>query len=193
MRTWPYTLQRSLSNIGNLVERLILVVASLLLTFMAFTLFSQVLFRYVLKLPLPWTEEAARHALVWFAMLASAVAAKRGQHFSFRWATMMVTPETRLRLRRFVDVLTILLLSLILNFSYKYLNVMANQKAISTGMDMRIPYLAVTVGIFFIIFFAILDIADTILCRTTNTTLSIREQTEVEVSSLLAGLPKSDI
>ena len=49
---------------------------------MAVVVFLQVIFRYVLNLPLFWTEELARYCLVWASLLGSAVAVKRGQHIA---------------------------------------------------------------------------------------------------------------
>ena len=42
----------------------------------------QVLFRYVLEEPLPWSEELARYLFVWAALLAAAVMVGRNDNFS---------------------------------------------------------------------------------------------------------------
>jgi TRAP-type C4-dicarboxylate transport system permease small subunit len=42
----------------------------------------QVLFRYVLEKPLPWSEELARYLFVWAALLAAAVMVGRNDNFS---------------------------------------------------------------------------------------------------------------
>ena len=42
----------------------------------------QVLSRYVLEAPLPWTEELARFLLVWVAFLGSASVARRKMHIA---------------------------------------------------------------------------------------------------------------
>ena len=54
----------------------------IVLSGMAVVVFLQVIFRYVLNLPLFWTEELARYCLVWSSLLGSAVAVKRGQHIA---------------------------------------------------------------------------------------------------------------
>ncbi|HEY6431131.1 MAG TPA: TRAP transporter small permease [Acetobacteraceae bacterium] len=43
---------------------------------------AQVFVRYVLQLPLPWTDEVARYAFVWSSFLSASVILGRGQHFS---------------------------------------------------------------------------------------------------------------
>ena len=42
----------------------------------------QVLFRYVLEAPLPWSEELARYLFVWAALLAAAVTVGRNDNFT---------------------------------------------------------------------------------------------------------------
>lgn len=42
----------------------------------------QVLFRYVLAAPLPWSEEAARYLFVWTAFVAAAASVARNDQFS---------------------------------------------------------------------------------------------------------------
>ena len=42
----------------------------------------QVLFRYVLQEPLPWSEELARYLFVWAALLAAAVMVGRNDNFT---------------------------------------------------------------------------------------------------------------
>jgi len=41
-----------------------------------------VLFRYVLKSPLPWSEELARYLMIWCACIGTSVAYREGSHFA---------------------------------------------------------------------------------------------------------------
>src|SRR4030042_919798 len=43
---------------------------------------TQVLFRYVLMIPLPWTEELARFTLVWVTFLGAASVTRRKLHLA---------------------------------------------------------------------------------------------------------------
>ena len=60
--------------LNRICERALII----LLAAMAVAVFLQVLFRYLLHLPLFWTEEFARYCLVWASLLGAAVALKRG-------------------------------------------------------------------------------------------------------------------
>lgn len=53
-----------------------------LFVIMIVSVFGQVIMRYVFASPLSWSEELARYAMVWQAMLASALCMQRGLHLS---------------------------------------------------------------------------------------------------------------
>ncbi|MFA5027337.1 MAG: TRAP transporter small permease [Candidatus Methylomirabilota bacterium] len=71
---------------------------------MLFLVISQVFFRYILRVSVPWTEEAARWFYAWQIFLGSAIAAKEGLHLR---ATFLVD-RLPARLRTPLDILTAL-------------------------------------------------------------------------------------
>lgn len=52
----------------------------LLLTGMCLLIFVQIIFRYVVNLPLAWTEEIARYFFIWLIYLGSSYAVKKRRH-----------------------------------------------------------------------------------------------------------------
>lgn len=181
--------QRVISRCNYWVAQGVFVVAAGLLVVLSVTLFLQVLFRYVIKQPLPWTEEAARYALVWYAMLAAAAGAWGGHHFVFRWATLLLGDKPRQILRLAVTALTLTALGVILVVSWQYLDVVRGQTTIATRMDMRIPYAGVPLGLscFFIVY--LLDFAEGLIGLRTGRSFSVREAVERQVYAQLASIP----
>ncbi len=47
---------------------------------MCLLIFAQVFFRFVVFVPLPWSEELARYLMVWMAMLGAPLALRMDQH-----------------------------------------------------------------------------------------------------------------
>ena len=47
---------------------------------MTFLILLQVFFRFVIYLPFPWSEEAARYLMIWMGMLGSVIALKQQRH-----------------------------------------------------------------------------------------------------------------
>lgn len=64
----------------SIIEFIIEHVATVLFILFFIAVLLQVLFRYVLNLPLTWSEEAARYLNVWAVLLGAALAVKRRDH-----------------------------------------------------------------------------------------------------------------
>lgn len=56
---------------------------SVIFVFMVYAVFTQVVTRYLLDEPSPWTEESARYGFVWLSMLGAALGVRRQSHFGF--------------------------------------------------------------------------------------------------------------
>jgi TRAP-type C4-dicarboxylate transport system permease small subunit len=179
--------QRVLNRVNRSLAQSLFVVASALLVFLSVALFLQVLFRYVIREPLPWTEELARYALVWFAMLAGATGAWSGQHFVFRWATLVLNERARLILRLLVTLIVLALLAILDVSSWRYIHVFQNQTAVSVSLDMRIPFAGVPIGLscFFLIY--LIDLIEELLGLCTGVVLSERALSDKRVYEQLSG------
>jgi TRAP-type C4-dicarboxylate transport system permease small subunit len=53
----------------------------------------QVFFRYVVWVPMPWTEEVARFLLVWVTFLGAASVTRRKLHITVDWMTSKLSPR----------------------------------------------------------------------------------------------------
>jgi len=60
---------------------------------------AQVVFRYLLEFPLPWTEEVARYSFIWASFLATSVIVGRGEHFSIDFLLEALSPRPRWSVR----------------------------------------------------------------------------------------------
>lgn len=179
--------QEIIAIASHLLEVVGMAIASAILTFMVAVLFLQVLFRYVLKAPLPWTEEAARFALIWYAMLTAAIAVRGGQQFVFRWATLRLSDTLRLWLTQMVNLGTIVFLWVLFLTSLSYLPLVANQTAPGTHVNMQVAYLALPAGVGFLLVVYLLEVLDAVASVVTGKSFSLREKEEASMRSLLVG------
>jgi TRAP-type C4-dicarboxylate transport system permease small subunit len=180
-------LQYGLATSVRLLDKALFLVTSVLLVALVVILFMQVVFRYVIERSLPWSEEGARFILVWMSILAACMAARQGQHFLFRWFTFYLRTESRFWLRRLCDLLTILILALIFRYSLVYLEVVAHQTAPGTGVNMRVPYAGVSVGVGLLLYIYVCETIDTLLSRVTGGLMTLREQLEDEVAAVFTS------
>ena len=156
-----------------------------LLAVLVITLFLQVLFRYVLQLPLAWTEEVARFALVWYAMLAAGIAARSGQQFVFRWVSTKLPTLMQGPLRQVVNLATLAFLVLLLFQSLTYLDIVRGQFSAAAQIDMRLPYAGITAGVLYLIVVYSIDSFDALCGLLTKQRFSLQEAHEREMHAML--------
>jgi len=185
--SFAYRIQKASAAFVVVTERALFWLSSALLVFLVVALFLQVLFRYVIGQPLEWSEEGARFALVWLSIAAACIAAIEGQHFIFRYATLVLPVAGRFWLRRVIDVMIIMMLVLVLKLSLDYLDVVAHQTASGTGLNMRVPYAAISFGAVVLILIHFAELLDAAFFLKTGQILSRREQHEKQMMQLLRG------
>jgi TRAP-type C4-dicarboxylate transport system permease small subunit len=69
-----------LERISQTLNGIMKYVAAFLLAAMTILVFLQVVFRYLLALPLAWSEETASFSFVWMSLLGASIALRHGDH-----------------------------------------------------------------------------------------------------------------
>jgi TRAP-type C4-dicarboxylate transport system permease small subunit len=114
---------------------------------------AQVVFRYVVAAPLPWSEELARYCFVWIVFLGGAVGLSRGIHLGVD----LFVNTLPARLRRRIDALTSALIAgfavTVIYASLPVLSMNMFQRSPALGVQMSYIYLAIPVsmGLIFLI------------------------------------------
>ncbi|MEM8813131.1 MAG: TRAP transporter small permease [Pseudomonadota bacterium] len=107
---------------------------------------AQVIFRYVIAAPLPWSEEMARYCFVWIVFLGGAIGLSRGIHLGVDlFINMLPAP-----LRRGLDALTSLLIAVfaatVIYASYPVININMFQRSPALGVQMSWIYIAIPIS-----------------------------------------------
>lgn len=131
---------------SDAVDRLTLAAAALLAAAMTGALVLQVLFRFVLKSPLSWSEEFARYCFVWLSSLGAAAGLKRGLHP----ALDVWTGAWGRRVREWTGALALVLagafVAVLLVYGWKLARFNMRQLSPAMGLPMGVPYAAVPAG-----------------------------------------------
>jgi tripartite ATP-independent transporter DctM subunit len=93
--SWPSTDRRTVAShldgaLGGLVEA----VAASLVAIEILLLFAGIIARYVLHIPLVWSDELSSILFLWLAMLGAAVALRRGAHMRMTAFVSNLAPQT---------------------------------------------------------------------------------------------------
>jgi TRAP-type C4-dicarboxylate transport system permease small subunit len=114
---------------------------------------AQVVFRYVIAAPLPWSEELARYCFVWIVFLGGAIGLSRGVHLGVDLlVNAMPAP-----VRRGIDILTNVLIAAfaatVIYASLPVLNMNVFQRSPALGVPMTYIYMAIPIsmGLIFLI------------------------------------------
>jgi len=116
------------------------------LSAMAVVVFLEVIFRYVVHLPLFWTEELARYCLVWVSLLGAAVAFKRGEHIAVGYFREHL-PEGPRRFFTWTALLAVAVILAVMTWGgIQLVAVTRAQTSPALRIPMAIPYLALPFG-----------------------------------------------
>jgi TRAP-type C4-dicarboxylate transport system permease small subunit len=138
------------SDGGSVVLRALMVMAKasiiVISLVMVVVTLSQVVFRYVIAAPLPWSEELARYCFVWIVFLGGAVGLSRGIHLGVDlFVNLLPAP-----LRRAFDALTSALIAgfaaTVIYASYPVINMNMFQRSPALGVQMSWIYIAIPIS-----------------------------------------------
>jgi TRAP-type C4-dicarboxylate transport system permease small subunit len=129
--------------------------SGLLMIAVAVIAFVQVVVRYVLKIPAPWTEELDRYLMVWLVFIAGAIAVRKKAHLRIELLEELFRSEIASRiLNIIVSVLILIFSAVLLIISLQFLRdqLMMGQLSPSMQISMAWVYAALSVGalLFFI-------------------------------------------
>jgi TRAP-type C4-dicarboxylate transport system permease small subunit len=125
---------------------------------MTVVVFLEVIFRYVLHLPLFWTEELARYCLVWTSLLGAAVALKRGEHIAVTFFLERLPYGIGRGLSMVAQFSVAAILAVIIFGGIKLVMITSTQTSPALRIPMSFPYLSLPVSSAVMLFYVITSI-----------------------------------
>ncbi len=136
-----------LSSAWNLfmdaLSRLILNVIAGLLALFTISLFLQVLTRFVIKMPLAWTEEVARFFFVWMVFLGSAYGVRKIMHYRIELLIQIFPQKARAITDLLVNLFVLGFFVLVVINAADFYHTIKMQNSPVLQISMGIPYSAV--------------------------------------------------
>lgn len=132
------------------IAKAVIVVISVV---MIFATLGQVVFRYVIAAPLPWSEELARYCFVWIVFLGGAVGLSRGIHLGVDLLVNMLPEAGRRGFEALTSVLIACFAVTVIYASVPVLEMNMFQRSPALGAQMTWIYIAIPVsmGLIFLI------------------------------------------
>ena len=148
MRYWT-----TFINVLNFLTRVAIIIGFSLLSVFVM---MQIVWRYVLEWPLPWSEEAARYLLVWVSLLAIAIAFRNDSHIRLDYFFGRMSMPVRGIVWILLNAIAIIFIMLL--FYYGIPNAVLGKFTYSPGLNITMfaAYLSVPVSAF-IMFMNLID------------------------------------
>ena len=106
----------------------------------------QVVSRFILKVPLSWTEEVSRFALIWLTFIAASVALRDDGHFTVDVISHKLSLENKKTYRIGVMLVTLAYLIVILYTGLELIPIAHMQESPALDLHMSYVYLAIPCG-----------------------------------------------
>ena len=124
--------------------------------------FLQVLFRYLLRQPLFWSEELPRYLLIWMCFLAAAVAQKHDAHINITLCLAPLSTRARQVLKILTDAIILAFLWVITYSGGLVTSITAHHRSTALQLPMGLVYAALPVGAILMSLYLVLQIADNV-------------------------------
>lgn len=113
---------------------------------MSVAIFLQIIFRFVIYVPFPWSEELARYLMIWMGMLGSAVALRHGRHIGVSIIVEQFPAPIQKWIVAGTQLAMIGFLGVVLKEGWTMAVFNASQNSPSMEIPMFYPYLAISAG-----------------------------------------------
>ncbi len=107
---------------------------------------AQVIFRYVISSPLPWSEELARYCFVWIVFLGGAIGLSRGIHLGVDLFVNLLPEKFRVGLEVLSYALIACFAASVVYASYPVINMNMLQRSPALGVQMTWIYIAIPIS-----------------------------------------------
>lgn len=116
---------------------------------MTAAIFLQVIFRYVLRSPLSWSEELARFLFIWMTFIAGYVGARQGKHIGVETLQNALPYVAGNILKCLSNLICTAFFSVVVWFIASSWSKLVRQISPALGLPMAIVYLGMMLGSFF--------------------------------------------
>ena len=107
---------------------------------------AQVVFRYVIAAPLPWSEELARYCFVWIVFLGGAIGLSRGIHLGVDLFVNMLPEPVQRGLDALTSALIACFAATVIYASFPVINMNMLQRSPALGVQMSWIYIAIPIS-----------------------------------------------
>lgn len=142
---------RAYIRVMDKVNRILKFIVVLFIGIAFISLCLQVFSRFVLQLPMTWSEELSRYLLIWSTFLSASIAVRYQQLIRIEVVNTIFPRKIKIAVGFIAFVITSVFCGVVIYYGMGLLNIVHAQTSPALRIPMSIPYSAIPVGCLFII------------------------------------------
>ncbi|MBW7476105.1 TRAP transporter small permease [Paenibacillus oenotherae] len=139
----------------DVLNKIVGYIVGIMLAVMSIIIIAQIVCRFVLEIPLTWSEEAARYLMVYTVFLGSSLALRHHRMIAIEILPEYLKPNVRKMLKVAIMLISIVFFIILLVQGIDMLEIVQRQVSAGIGISMDIPYMAIPIGALLMIINAI--------------------------------------
>lgn len=143
-----------IKKMSEAIDKIIRIMIQILTGLMFIVILAQVIFRYFLANPLPWSEELAKICMNWITFLGACVACKANSLSRVDIVTHNLSPKVQKILLIVTDIIMLVLTVLLFIYGLQLIMTPSAQNGVSTALHIPfwLIYLCLPLGFALLIF-----------------------------------------
>jgi len=139
----------------DIVNKLVGYIVGLMLMVMSILVIVQIISRFVVDVPIHWTEELARYLMIYTVFFGAALALRHHKLIAVEVIAENIKPKARKILKIAVMLITIVFMLILTVKGFEMMPIVGKQTSSAMGMPMSMAYMAIPVGAMLMIMNAI--------------------------------------
>ncbi|MFF2889678.1 TRAP transporter small permease [Paenibacillus sp. NPDC057967] len=164
----------------DVVNKLVGYIVGTMLMVMSVLVIVQIISRFVVDVPIHWTEELARYLMIYTVFLGAALALRHHKLIAVEVLAETIKPKPRKILKIAVMLITIVFMVILTVKGFEMMPIVSKQTSSAMGMPMSMAYMAIPIGAILMIMNAIVVIMEFLTNEHVETSEAARELKAIE-------------
>ena len=148
------------NRLNTILEKILIMILGIMVINVSWQVFS----RYVLANPSSFTDELARHLMIWLGVMGTAYVSGKKLHVAIDILPDKLSPKRQVKLKKIINLIIILFATLIFvvgGSKLVYLSYILGQKSAALQIPLYVVYLCIPLSGLCIVFFKMCDFKKT--------------------------------
>lgn len=164
----------------DIVNKLVGYVVGAMLMIMSILVTVQIISRFIVDVPIHWTEELARYLMIYTVFFGAALALRHHKLIAVEIIAESVKPTLRKMIKICVMIISIVFMVILTVKGFEMMPIVSKQTSSAMGIPMSMAYMAIPIGAILMIMNAFANILEFLTNKHVETSEAARELQAIE-------------